>query len=123
MGPGDVESTPSSMRAALSRPPLTQRPASTGTRSVAAISTVFIEGAAIPGNRDLRSASAPETCGADIDVPLESPYRSPGSVLRICTPGAKRSTPAGPKLEKLARSSVRDEAATAMTFGSGKLAG
>src|SRR5262245_59901276 len=37
-------------------------------------------------------AMAPVTCGVAIDVPLPSAYPPPGTVLRMLTPGAPRST-------------------------------
>src|ERR1700681_4153800 len=41
------------------------------------------------------SAAAPATCGVAIDVPLRDPYRPPGHVDTIATPGAARSTDIG----------------------------
>ena len=77
VGPGRMESIPSSMRAAFRRPPVTESPANAGIRSVEPM-IVFIVAAPMLGKRDLRSASAPEL-GVAIDVPLISAYCPAGA--------------------------------------------
>jgi hypothetical protein len=57
---------------------------------------VFIASTDRVGLADSKRAATPDTCGVAIEVPLNSAYPFDGTVLAIETPGAAKSTLAGP---------------------------
>jgi hypothetical protein len=65
------------------------------------------------------SAAAPATWGVAIEVPDMRPKPAPGSVERMSSPGANRSTLVAPTFENVDGASVAVEAPTQRMFASG----
>ena len=77
--------------AAFNRPPLTIRPSSDGMSSTESMIIFRISVGVAVGVRSRIMAAVPETIGAANEVPLHVPH-PPMVVVRICEPGAARST-------------------------------
>ena len=89
------------MNAKSSVPPLTHLPRNAGSRRELFINSDFTFRHFVeepPRTEFQINAAAPATCGVAIDVPFLFPYRPPGIVLKIRTPGAAMSTSRTPKL-------------------------
>src|SRR5262245_17582668 len=96
MFPGATVSASAIARYRFSRPPVTHLPASTGTGSTEFSTICLMSRFVAFGKRAQRSAQAPATYGADIEVPDWRKYPPPIWVERIRVPGAARSTEVRP---------------------------
>ena len=81
--------------ATLSRSPVNTLPLREDVAVPALRMAALICAAVAPEFRALYSATAPETCGVAIDVPLHDAY-PPGTVDQMACPGAPMSTENGP---------------------------
>jgi hypothetical protein len=73
-GSGGVASGCASSRNTSRRPPVIVFPSSAGTGFTAAVRRARMAARSRSGSAERSSASAPETMGADIEVPLSLPY-------------------------------------------------
>src|SRR5687768_14066288 len=105
--------------------PVTVKPAVAGTGLPVSM-TWFVRATGSEdrsGSTEADKAATPAAWGAAMEVPLINPQKSPGTELRMSTPGAEISTELAPKLLKDAILPWRSTAATERMFWLSKEAG